>query len=54
MPPTTQKQVNPYRGGYRSLLQANAQRFQQQEQAAVEYVVLDLDSVRSGIRRERR
>ena len=44
------KQVNPTDADIEAFYKANAQRFQQQEQAAVEYVVLDLDSVRSGIR----
>ena len=44
------KQVNPTEADIEAFYKANAQRFQQQEQAAVEYVVLDLDSVRSGIR----
>ena len=44
------KQVNPTDTDIEAFYKANAQRFQQQEQAAVEYVVLDLDSVRSGIR----
>ena len=44
------KQVNPTDADIEAFYKTNAQRFQQQEQAAVEYVVLDLDSVRSGIR----
>ena len=43
------KQV-PYRGGHRSFLQGQRPAFPAAKQAAVEYVVLDLDSVRSGIR----
>lgn len=44
------KQVNPTEADIEAFYKANAQHFQQQEQAAVEYVVLDLDSVRSSIR----
>ena len=40
---------SPTEADIEAFYKANAQRFQQ-EQAAVEYVVLDLDSVRSGIR----
>lgn len=44
------KLVNPSDADVEAFYQANSARFQQQEQAAVEYVVLDLDSVRGGIR----
>jgi peptidyl-prolyl cis-trans isomerase D len=44
------KQVQPTDADIEAFYKANAARFQQQEQASVEYVVLDLDSVRTGIR----
>lgn len=48
--PDYAKQVNPSDADVEAFYQANSARFQQQEQAAVEYVVLDLDSVRGSIR----
>ncbi len=50
MHPTTRSRSILPTADIEAFYKANAQRFQQQEQAAVEYVVLDLDSVRSGIR----
>lgn len=44
------KQVNPSDADIEAFYKANAARFQQPEQASVEYVVLDLDSVKAGIR----
>ena len=42
-------QVQPAPGDLQAYYTANSQQFQQMEQASIEYVVLDMESVRSGL-----